>query len=355
MKNKPLFYKIYFSVIAVFLVLLIIGLFVLNSVLSVFETAQPKAMMNTIVAEYLQKGDFYGAIMEYNIPISTYENKKDIDAAFEEIIGDKKLTVASSGKKLDGYTEVYNIKADDETVLTFYLKKAAKGGKFGIKGYEVGVAEFDSSICKKYEIHVPSNVKLTVNGVEVKKEDRINNELPKILTDKIGNKEIIALQTVKLENLISNKPVVMAYSADGKEVEVVENNGIFTVAQGIETSELETLKNHALNASQGYAKFMQEDASLGSISHFFDTTTEFYKYVRKTELWVRTHTGYRFEDVTFGEAHKYNDNLYSCRVTFTHILTWGNNVYKDYFDKYVYIEKTANGLKVIDMQTPNTK
>ena len=355
MKNKPLFYKIYFSVIAVFLVLLIVGLFVLNSVLSVFEAAQPKAIMNTIVNEYLQKGDLLGAINEYDIPLSVYESKNDVNNIFKKIVEDKKLTIASSGKKLEGYTEVYNVKADEESILTFYLKKAAKGGKYGIKGYEVGVAEVDSSICNNYEIHLPSNVKLTVNGVEVKSEDRINNELPKILTDKIGENKVTSLQTVKVENLISDKFEVKAYTQDGKAVEVTEKDGVYTVAQGMEATELEALKNHALNACQGYAKFMQEDASLGNISHFFDTKTEFYKYVRKTELWVWTHTGYRFEDVTFGEAHKYNDNLYSCRVTFTHILTWGNNVYKDYFDKYVYIEKTANGLKVIDMQTPNSK
>ena len=62
MKNKPLFYKIYFSVIAVFLVLLIAGLFVLYSVLSVFEAAQPTGLMVNIVTEYLQKGDLGGAI-----------------------------------------------------------------------------------------------------------------------------------------------------------------------------------------------------------------------------------------------------------------------------------------------------
>ncbi len=355
MKVKSLFYKIYFSVIAVFLVLLIVGLFVLNSVLSVFEAAQPTGLMETIVTEYLQKGDLSGAVEEYNIPLSDYESKADVNNAFKSIVGNKKLSVSSSGKKLEGYTEVYNIKADDESILTFYLKKAKKGGKYGIKGYEVGLAEVDDDICKKYEIYVPSNIKLVINGVEVKKKDRIDNDLPKILTDKIGDNEVIKLQTVKIENLISDKFEVKAYAADGSEVAVTEKDGVYTVAQGIEESELNTLKNHALNASQGYAKFMQEDASLGSISHFFDTSTEFYKYVRKTELWVWTHTGYRFEDVTFGEAHKYNENLYSCRVTFTHILTWGNNVYKDYFDKYVYIEKTANGLKVIDMQTPNSK
>lgn len=355
MKIKSLFYKIYFSVIAVFLVLLIVGLFVLNSVLSVFEAAQPTGLMETIVTEYLQKGDLKGAVLTYNIPLSDYESKDDVNTAFKEIVGNKKLSISSSGKKLDGYTEVYNIKAEDKSILTFYLKKAKKGGKYGIKGYEVGVAEVDSNICKKYEIYVPSDIKLVINGVEVKKEDRIDNELPKILTDKIGDNTVVKLQTIKIENLISDKFEVKAYAADGSEVEVSEKDGVYTVAQGIEESELNNLKNHALNASQGYAKFMQEDASLGSIAHFFDTSTEFYKYVRKTELWVWTHTGYRFEDVTFGEAHKYNDNLYSCRVTFTHILTWGNNVYKDYFDKYVYIEKTANGLKVIDMQTPNSK
>lgn len=355
MKVKSLFYKIYFSVIAVFLVLLIVGLFVLNSVLSVFEAAQPTALMETIVTEYLKKGDLKEAALVYDIPLSVYESQDDINDAFKAIVGDKKLSVSSSGKKLAGYTEVYNIKADDESILTFYLKKAKKGGKYGIKGYEVGIAEVESDICKKYEIYVPSNIKLVINGVEVKKEDRVYNDLPKILTDKIGDNEVIKLQTVKVDNLISDKFEVKAYTKDGSEVEVTEKDGIYTVAQGIEQAELDALENHALNASQGYAKFMQEDATLGSISHYFDTSTEFYKYVRKTELWVWTHTGYRFEDVTFGEAHKYNESLYSCRVTFTHILTWGNNVYKDYFDKYVYIEKTANGLKVIDMQTPNSK
>ncbi len=355
MKNKPLFYKIYFSVIAVFLVLLIIGLFVLNSVLKVYEAAQPVGYMNSIVTEYLQKGNFYGAVEKYNISISRYETKEDVNAAFKALVGDKKLTVASSGKKLEGYTEVYNVKADDEAVLTFYLKKASKAGKFGIKGYEIGKAELDSDICKNYQVNVPSDVKLLINGIEVKKEDRVDLAIPQILTDKIGEKDVITHQTFKLENFISDKFEIKAYSADGSEIEVSEDGGVYTVPQSIDAAELESLKNHAINASQGYAKFMQEDASLGSISHFFDTSTEFYKYVRKTELWVWTHTGYRFEDVTFSEAHKYTDNLYSCRVTFTHILTLGNNVYKDYFDKYVYIEKTANGLKVIDMQTPNSK
>ncbi len=352
MKNKPLFYKIYFSVIAVFLVSLVAGLFVLHSVLQVFEVSQPTGLMDKIVTEYLQKGDLSGAIEEFQIPLSAYENKEVVNDVFKNIIGDKELTVASSGKKRDGYTEVYNIKAGENNLLTFYLKKAEKGGKYGIKGYVVGIAELDSSICKNYEFHIPSDIKLVINGVEVAKPDRIDNALPEILTNKIGDKSVTTLQTIKLENIISDKMEIKAYRADGTEVEITENSGVYTASQGMDAAELEALKNHALNASQGYAKFMQEDASLGSISHFFDTSTEFYNYVRKTELWVWTHTGYDFEDVSFSEAHKYTDTLYSCRVKFTHILKLGQRTYKDYFDKYVYIEKVGNSLKVIDMQTP---
>lgn len=355
MKNKPLFYKIYFSVIAVFLVLLIVGLFFLNSVLAVYESAQPTVIVNDVVEKYLQNGDLYGAAQKYGISISKYDTKENVNKAFKEFVNGEKLSVGSSGKKLEGYTEVYGIKAGDESVVTLFLKKADKAEKYGIKGYKIGAAEFNDDFYNNIEFIVPSDVRLEINGIEVDKSDRVNIDLPKVLTDKIGDKEIIVNQSFKPQNFVSKDFTYKAFSSDGKEVEIVEANGVYTVAQGIDENELNNLKNHAINASQGYAKFMQEDASLGSISHFFDTSTEFYKYVRKTELWVWTHNGYRFEDVTFGEAHKYNDNLYSCRVSFTHILTWGNKIYKDYFDKYIYIEKTANGLKVIDMQSITAK
>ena len=62
MKTKSLFYKIYFSVIAVFLVLLTIGLFVLNLLLKAYEAAQPVGYINNIITEYFQKGDLFGAV-----------------------------------------------------------------------------------------------------------------------------------------------------------------------------------------------------------------------------------------------------------------------------------------------------
>lgn len=355
MKNKPLFYKIYFSVIAVFLVLLIIGLFVLNSVLKAYEAAQPAGYMNAIITEYLQEADLYGAAQKYGISLSKYESENDVNAAFKSLIAKEKLTIASSGKKLEGYNEVYNVKAGEKVLLTFFLKKAEKGGKFGIKGYEVGFAECDKDIYKHYEVRVPSDVKLLINGVEVAKDDRVDLKLPEILTNKIGDKQVVTHQTFKLDNFISNKFDIKAYAADGSEVIVSETNGVYTVAQGIEATELDGLKTHALNASQAYAKFMQEDAGLGLVANYFDTSTEFYSYIRKTLRFVWDHNSYRFEDVTFDEAHKYTDTLYSCRVRFTQVLNRGNLIYKDYFDKYVYIEKTSKGLKVIDVQTPNSK
>lgn len=355
MKKLSLFYKIYFAVIAVFLVLLVAALFVLNSVLKSYEAAQPVGYINNIITEYLQKGDLYGAAEKYNIPLSVYENESDVNNAFKEILGDKKLTVASSGKKLEGYNEVYNVKVNDDAVVTFYLKKAKKAGKFGIKGYDVGFAEINKELCNNYEIRVPSDVKLKINGIEINKDDRKDLAVPAILTDKIGSNKVVTHQVFELKNFICDKFDIKAFAADGSEIDVKKNGNVYIVEQSIDKTVYDTNTNFALNACQDYAKFMQNDASRGSITHYFDTATEFYNYIKKTEIWVWDHSGYRFEDVSITEAHQYTENLFACRVTFTQVLLRGTATYKDYFDKYVYIEKTKNGLKVIDMQTPNNK
>ncbi len=352
MKNKPLFYKIYFSVVAVFLVLLIIGLFVLNSVLSVYEAAQPTGYIDGIIKEYLEKGDIYKLNEDFGVNLSIYENGAKFNDAFNKLLDGEKLNAVSSAKKLDGFDEAYNIKAGDKVLMTLYLKKSDKAGEYGIKGYELGKAEFNSDICKTYTVNAPSDIKLLVNGVEVKSEDRKDLEMPDILTDKIGDKKVITHQSFKLSGFLTDEFDLKAYDALGNEADIAKNNNVYTVSQIVPEDELNELKSLAINSTQSYAKFMQEDAGLGTVAQYFDTSTEFYNYIKKTERFVWDHTGYGFEDIEFTEAHKYTDTLYSCRVRFTHYLTLGEKRYEDYFDKYVYVEKTDNGLKVIDMQTP---
>ncbi len=352
MKKKSLFYKIYFSVIAVFLVLLVVSLFVLNSWLKAYESAQPVGFVNNVITNYIEKREFDKLTKDYNISLSIYESDDLLNSAFEKIVADKKLSVSSSGRKLEGFDETFNIKADDDVFMTLYLKKSEKAGKFGIKGYTIGKAEFDSSLSKSYKINAPSDVKIVVNGVEVVDQDRKDLELPKILTDKIGEKTAVTHQSFTLSGFLTDSFEIKAFDKSGKEVAVSNENGIYVISQSIPENELNDLKTTSLNATQSYAKFMQEDAGLGEVAKYFDTSTEFYDYVRKTERFVWDHTGYEFKDVSFSEAHKYTDNIYGCRVKFVHTLKLGQKTYEDRFDKYVYLEKTANGLKVIDMQTP---
>ncbi len=290
----------------------------------------------------------------------TGKNQKDYEQAaahivdgadvksFKELVDGRKITYGSSAKQLDGYSESFAIKAGKETIVTVYLKKNEKASGFGIKGYKIAALDLDDKLLKTYDFVIPSDVKLIINGTEIKDKDRTNLEMAKVLTEKIGDGDFVCNQTFSI-SLISKDFDVNAVAYNGKVVEIVESDGVYTVEQYIDEDELAAFTKHALEASQGYAKFMQEDATLGSISHYFDTSTEFYNYVRKNELWVWEHQGYSFEDVITSECHKYTDTLYSCRITFTQVLKRGSAVYKDYFDKYVYIEKTANGLKVLDM------
>lgn len=49
MKQKSLFYKIYFTAVAVFAVLLITGLFMMHGRLADYEAAQPEPTVNALL------------------------------------------------------------------------------------------------------------------------------------------------------------------------------------------------------------------------------------------------------------------------------------------------------------------
>ena len=74
MKSKSLFFKIYFTVIAVFICCLVVGLVFLYTWLKSFESAQPQTLVSNIVKEYLEKDNIIGLKSICEINVSPYED-----------------------------------------------------------------------------------------------------------------------------------------------------------------------------------------------------------------------------------------------------------------------------------------
>lgn len=344
--RKSLFYKIYFAAIAVCAVLLVILLIWLNGWLRNFEAAQPAYIVDNAVTQYLDKNDVNGLLERYNTVLSPYEPLVDMNALFTEKRQDREIAATSLGKTEAGLQ--YAVKAGEDTLLRLELKKEDKTSVFGERYTLAGVIP-DESMLRSVKLLMPSDATVKINGVELQAKDRVNVENIPSVEAFCGNSTAAYFQTATVSGL-SKTPEITAFQGE-TPLAVELENGVYTVKQAVSADEQKAVLDFALEAAHAYAAYMQNDSYFGRISKYLKADTDFYTNVRTCEVtFVWKHDSYHFEQDSTTAFHKYNDNLYRCRVSFVHVLKLGNQVYKDYFDQYVYVCKDANGMQVLDMQ-----
>lgn len=342
MKQKSLFYRIYFSVIAIFVLLLAVGIFVFRNWLAGYEAAQPEQIVNTVITEYLEKGDLYSVKDEYNLKLSRYETQKSFNSAIKELTDGKKFTSLSSALKPKDCDAAYVIKADDSDFLKIYLKKDGKTKKYSVSGME-----FDKSLYQTFTVSATSDASVKINGVDVDAGDIADEELPN-LKNYTNNGKIIKKQIITADFLL-NKPESVTATSGKKTLQVSESDNCYVVVQDF--AEKDAVSDIAGKAASTYAAYMQNDSNLTNIKKYIDPNTEFYTNIRTSlVIFSLEHESYQIKNLSVTDLHKYSENLFSCRVRLTNVLTRKGNTYEDKFDKYVYLRRDGDTYKAIDMQ-----
>lgn len=334
---KSLFYKIYFAVIAVFLVLLTIGLIMLGGWLKGYEAGRPENVIEGVIENYVKSGKIVEMRDELGLKLSPFETADNVKLFFEQSIKDKEITYASISKKGEEDLEGYGISAGGERLMNVYLAKSGDG-------YAVQSAELHKNFYQSAKVTMPADAEAFVNGIKISADSRQNLELPTLPTAYVGE-NIINKQFCVIENLIN--PEVKVTASEGFTVSQYDG-GIFAVTKGDDA----TITDFATSAAKTYACYLQKDAGIGEVRSYLATDTEFYKNVSTSYItYVAKHVSYRFDDVEVSELHRYSDNLYSCRVKMTHVIISENGEeHSDFFDKYVYVYKNGGSMKAIDMQ-----
>ena len=345
MANKSTFWKIYISAVVLFLVLLVAGLFWLNNWLKEYEASQPEQIVKTIIDNYLSEENVYGLKDVCSLKISDYETAETVNKAFSEIVNGRTLTAVSSAKKAENCDISYVVKADDDKLLYLFLKR--KDGVSSEK-YTITGAEFGEKLYKTYRISTSSDAEITVNGVKLSDEIRKNTKLPNI-DFYLSGADVINNQICTLDNFVSTLSDVEGI-CNGEQLEINKDVNTFNIVQKFNGKE--NLAKFATDGCKAYAAYMQDDGSLNDIKKYFDTNTEMYNNIRTSlVMFAWDHDSFHFNDVTTSEFHKYNNDLYSCRVSFTQVLVLKSQEYYDNFDKYVYLRKDGESYKIIDMQS----
>lgn len=348
MQQKSGFFRFYIGFVAVFVLLLIIGLFVFHSFLKTYELAQPKSMAQSICNDYIKPAKIKELREKYKLKLSDYETEKNAKKALSDIVSGKNLEVNYSSQSTEGSDICFIVKAKDKKIMRIALSKNIEKGRFGIRGYSVDEISLLDSVYKTVKITYPSNADLTVNGKKLNKKDVRESTLPEIKGVKFGKGTVYTCSAV-IENLINANVNI---EVSGKDFDVTKDGNDVSISQKFDDAFKKDIENFAVAGAKVYADYMQDHSSLGQLSKYVDSSSDFYKNIRGTIVsFALNFNVSEYEKLGCSDFTKHSDEIYSCRVKFIHIMKQGAKVYKDNFDKRVYLRVTKDGKKIIDMQS----
>lgn len=349
MQKKSAFYYFYLGFVILFFIAIIIGLFVLHSFLKTYESAQPKSIAQSICNEYIKKGKITELREKYGLRLSEYETDENFKNTFGKLLNDKDYQLNYSSKVPEGSDICFIVKQNKNSVLSISLSQNSKKGRFGIKGYKVDAVSLIGDFYKSVKITFPSNAEITVNGQPLSEKYINRLPLPEIKDVDFG-KNAVHICTCELNDLL-NSDVKIA-TANGKGFVVTKNDNDYTVSERFSETFAKEIEEFAIAGSKVYAAHMQDDKPLSELSKYVDASSDFYKNVKNTIVsFAWDHEGYDFENVECQGIQKHSDSIYSCRVSFIHVLKLGSKRYRDNFDKRIYIRIDEKGKKIIDMQS----
>ena len=159
--KKSLFYKVYFSLLAVFAILLIIFAFCLNSWLADYNEGIPETVSKNFYEDNFLKLDVDSIIELSGIQPVEFETVDDLKSFIESQLTGKELTYTSISSGTDDNSKKYIVKSGDYKIATFTLAQNEKKDWYPSSL----LLHLPASYEKEYRILDTS--KLYLNGTEV--------------------------------------------------------------------------------------------------------------------------------------------------------------------------------------------
>ena len=353
-KRFPVFYIIYFVCIAIVLAAVHYGLGIVKEYLADYESAQPQYEAERVFNEYYTADSFDDLVNLCDVTLSPYETKDAVSRYLTEFTKDKKITYSAITTGLDTSVR-YIVKADDIKFSSFTLKESDKKTDLGFTLYEVADFELYCSGNESARVTAPKGYLPYVNGVMLDASSLTGEEARDKTCDFMPDGvEGIVYQSYAIDGLYFAPTDVSATTADGRDCNVrVLDDGSFYADILYDDTLAAAQTAYVTEAAQAIAKYMQNDAYFYVPAAYIDPDSELYENVRTSLTYFAiSHVSYSFEDTAVTEFYRYDENTFSCRVSFTHVLKYsqysGLDDYKDYIDTTYFFRRVGDKFLMYD-------
>ena len=348
-RKFPIFYLCLLLFVLLAAVAVFIGIRILTDWLADYEQSLPKHVAEEVFSEWYQ-GDFAEKLLKkVDFSVSPFESMGDAADKLKEKIGGNEITFGSVSTGMSD-DKKYNVRAGDAKISSFTLKKTGEKSKHGSDLYSLAEMKVFLDQPVKKEILVPDGYSLMLNGKNVGDDYRTETGIETTSCDHMPEGVNGLTYSRYCVSSLLREGSWEVLSPDGRQCGIaLDPKENCPRAQIVYDEALEKeMSEYVVTAAKKYAAFMEMDGTRGSVLPYFEPGTPLYEGISTVEYYfVIDHTSYDFENVTSGEFFAYDENTFSCRVAFTHVLRKpGMPDFRDPLDYTFYLRK-VNGTYLI--------
>lgn len=346
-----IFYTLYFLFILVFFVGTYIGLQWLQGWLTDFEAAQPTVKAEQVFTQLFtdpQWADLYEAS---GVQDTAYEGKDQFVTYMNNKVGDSKLSYLETSAGLSG-DKKYVVRLGNEKVASFTLVDKNSVGDTTLENlgelpdWQLGAVEVFFERDCSYLIEKVNGHTAYVNNVPLSDDNTI--QIATTVAEKYlpAGTTGVSMCLQEVSGLFA-QPTVTVFDEKGNQMEVTYDESTRTFTERTESNTItQEQEDVVINAAKTNCLWMiKEVTDRGTVAKYFDTSSDAYTdIVKTTELWMQSHGGYEFADVSVTNFSLYNEELFSARISLTLKVTRTDGTVKDYpFAKSMFFRKNDSG------------
>ena len=353
-RKLPYFYIALLAFVVLFLVALFFFLRHIEDRLADYELSLPDYEAERIFEELYQPLDVARLYEAAGRDMPPFEDETVVQQYYDALIEGKELQYYKISTGLND-TETYVVKAGDKKISAFALEKSGEVSKYGSPLYTLGTVSLYDSAQEEVFVKAPEGSTVYINGVALDEsyctESGIETASCAHMPDGVKG---VTYRMYQLGGLL-NDPEVSVRNREGIEHPLSYDEATDTYTAGLVYSDTlrEAYGDYVKEAAQALAAYMQMDSYFGAVSKYLEQGTPLYESTRTSETYfVMPHSGYSFEDVEADEFYAYDENTFSCRVSFKHILYKpGFEDYVDFVDTTLYLRKVGDTYLIYDRET----
>ncbi len=304
------------------------------------------------------KSNTESTVEQYFNPTSPYETKESLASSLKDIIEKDEITYSKNLKESSAEAPVYYAKVGEDLIIKTVFENSGSVG-FGMTGWEISSVDIVENAIQQdaLEICIPHGASLYINGIEAKEESLLGQFPPKDL-ESLYNQGFVSDSCFETKYEIAGllaKPQIKVIDQAGNEVETEEKDGIICPKYEAPREFCDAVRQRVLSVIEPYALFQANDLAFSGLSPYLLDGTEMKWRIGSSDVkWFASHSSLNITEAEMKDVKLYDENTFSCNVTFTQVITKSGIEETNYSD-YTWVFVASGGeWYMADMFTNST-